>query len=218
MDRIFTPEILDDPGASEELYEISHRGLTRLHRCMGDTRAIVNALRRNVPPARRVLDVGCGRGGILVEIRKRLGAEVVGVDLRVPRRPPPAVPILRADAVREPLPAADVAIAVCLAHHLSEPELIALIRNVRRSARRFILLDLVRHSLPLALFRAFVAPLLCDINAADGAVSIRRSYTPAELRRAAQKAVAGTHAVIRHSVSPLYARQILDISFDTVAR
>jgi SAM-dependent methyltransferase len=213
MQRSFASEIMDDPALPEPVLDRTYHELTRAHRWLGNTHAILSALRRSRFPVRRVLDVGCGRGGLLLEIQRRLGADVVGVDLRLPRPPIPSVPIVQADAIREPLPRADVAIAVCLVHHLSDDELVALIRNVGRSARRFIMLDLVRHRLPLTLFRTFVAPFLYYVNGNDGCVSIRRAYTPAELDRVVRAALAGSGSAFRHSVAPLYARQMIDISY-----
>ena len=122
-------------------------------------------------------------------------------------------PIWRADAVRDQLPQADVAFSMYLGHHLSEEDLVNLIRNVGRFCRRFILLDLVRHPLPLGLFRTFVAPFVCPIVFADGQTSIRRSYTGKEVRQIASHALAGSNAVFRHSVAPLYVRQVIDISY-----
>jgi hypothetical protein len=139
--------------------------------------------------------------------------EALGVDLA----PPPAeggpFPIIQADAVCDRLPSADVAITVVTAHHLREDDLAALIRNVARSCPRLILLDLVRHPLPLWLFRLFVAPLLSPVNAADGLQSVRRAYTPAELRRVVEGALSGTAGTYRHTVAPFYVRQVVDMRF-----
>jgi SAM-dependent methyltransferase len=210
MRRSFEPEILDDPCVPESVKLRAHRDLTRTHRWLGHTRLILSALGRHPHPVRRVVDIGCGYGGLLVEVKRRMGVDVVGVDLF----PPPAapVPIVRADAVRQPLPECDVAIAVCLIHHLSPDELAELIRNVGRSARRFIVLDLVRHPLPLILFRAFVAPFICRVNRLDGMQSIRRAFTGRELREIADRAVEG-RATVRHRVAPFRTHQVVDISW-----
>lgn len=84
-----------------------------------------------------------------------------------------------------------------------------IIRNVGRSCRRFLLIDLVRHPLTLALFRAFVVPFFSHIAAAGGIASIRRAYTTAEFARIAD--IAGVR--YRHSVSLIYANQTLDIEY-----
>jgi SAM-dependent methyltransferase len=212
MVRSLDPEVLDQPGLSDECLERAHRDLTRTHRWLGHTGLLLRSLRRHPFPLRRVMDVGCGRGGLLLEIRKHLNVEVIGVDVRAPAGRTP-VPIVRGDAVRHPLPQCDVALAVCLVHHLSEAEFVQLIQNVRRSARRFLVLDLVRHPLPLLLFRGFVAPFVYPVNAVDGIQSIRRSFTGAEMHAIVREALRGTGATFRHRVAPFYTHQLVDISW-----
>jgi SAM-dependent methyltransferase len=211
--RSFQTEILERENVPEMLVDRAYRDLTRIHRYLGDTASVIAAVRRDPLPVRRILDVGCARGGVLRILRHKLGVDVVGVDLNPPVTLEASFQIVRADAVRDPLPRADLAVSMYLGHHLSESDLIALIRNVGKFCRRFILLDLVRHRLPLALFRLFVAPLVSPIVVADGRVSIRRAYTPTELKRIAAKALAGSGGLFRHSVAPLYVRQVLDISY-----
>ena len=111
------------------------------------------------------------------------------------------------------MPVADVAFCMHVGHHLSADDLVLLIRNVGRYCRRFIVLDLVRHPLPLALFRLFLAPLICGIDAEDGQSSIRRSYTPEELREITSTALTGSAGTFRLSVAPLYVRQVVDIAY-----
>jgi SAM-dependent methyltransferase len=205
-------ELLDDPSVPEDVLARAYRELQRTHWWLGNTAAVLRLLRHDPIPIRKVLDIGCGHGALLLEIRRRLGAEVIGFDLR--RASPAApVPILTGNAVTEPLPRADVAIAVCMAHHLSGDDLIRLIRNVSCFCRRFIVLDLVRHRLPLALFQGFVCPFLSSLNAKDGATSIRRSYTPQEMRCVVNTALDGSGGEVRHTVAPFFIRQVVDISW-----
>jgi SAM-dependent methyltransferase len=174
---------------------------------LGDTAALARAIRRDPLPVRRILDVGCGHGGVLAELQRRLDVEGIGVDLRPPADA--SVPMVRADAIRDSLPHADIAYSLCLAHHLADDEVVAMIQNVGRSCRRFLVVDLVRHPLPLALFRTLVAPFFSAVAVADGITSIRRAYTPEEFARLARRA----GAPFRHSVSPIFANQTLDIVY-----
>ena len=213
MIRENAKEILDENAVPVEMIQRAYLDLAGIHRWLGDTRCIVRAIQRDPRPVHRILDVGCATGMVLDDIRRRLGVDGVGVDVH----PHPAiaakVSILQADAVRDPLPEADVAFCMHVAHHLEDADLVQLIANVGRVCRRFILLDLVRHPLPLALFQVFVAPLVSPIVAQDGRRSVRRAYTPQELRRIATSALAGTSGSFRHSVAPFYIRQVLDISY-----
>ena len=212
LSRSADTELLEDLSLPDVTVARAYRELQRTHHWLGNTAALLRLLRQDPIPIRSVLDIGCGHGGLLQEIRRMLGAEVIGFDLR----PSPAaapVPILTGDAVTEPLPRADVAVAVCMVHHLSEGNFIRLIRNVSLSCRRFIVLDLVRHPLPLALFQTFVCPFLGSLNGQDGVTSIRRSYTPREMRRVVDSALDGSGGKVRHTVAPFYIRQVADISW-----
>jgi SAM-dependent methyltransferase len=183
------------------------------HNLLGNHAAILRALRHDGQAVRRVLDIGCGHGGLLSKVRRQMGAEVLGVDLRPPEGGVWEFPILRLDAVREALPRADVAVSVCLVHHLRDEEFVEMIRNVGRACRRFVILDLVRHRVPLVLFSA-VAPLcLPRVNVLDGCQSIRRAYTPVEFRTLIARAVAGTDGNFRHTVAPFWIRQMADIRY-----
>ena len=213
MNRVDAAELLEDPSLPEDVVASAYRDLARTQRFLGNTAAVFSQLSKGPQPIRRVLDVGCGQGALLEQIQQRLGVDVIGFDLR-PAPPSARVPIVTGNAAADPLPAADVALAVCLVHHLTEKKVVDLIRNVSKSCRRLILLDLVRHWMPLALFRVFVSPFLHRINASDGITSIKRAYTPAELRALADEAVRGTNARIEHKVAPFYTRQILDITWN----
>ncbi len=210
-DRVDVTELLEDPSLPDDVVAQAYRDLARAQRLLGNNAAIFRRLRKIPGPIRTVLDLGCGQGALLEQIRDELGVDVMGIDLR-PAPSGSSVTILNGNAALDPLPKADVAIAVCLAHHLSEADVVSMIRNVSRSCRHLLLLDLVRHWIPLTLFRVFMSPFLHPINAADGITSIKRSYTPRELRRMVDEAVQGTNATVVHTVAPFYIRQIVEIS------
>ncbi len=213
MRRSREPEILDRGGIPEDQVALAYREVTRLHRLLGDTHAIVRAIRRDPLPVRRVLDIGCAHGGVSRDVQRALGVEVIGVDLSPPQRGKEPPRLIAANAACDALPEADVAFSMHTGHHLEEAELVALIRNVGRSCRRFLLMDLVRHPLPLALFSLFVAPFVSPITAADGRLSIRRACSSEELREIVSRAVITSGASFRHSVAPFWIRQLVDIRY-----
>jgi 2-polyprenyl-3-methyl-5-hydroxy-6-metoxy-1,4-benzoquinol methylase len=213
MKRSGQAEILDVGGIAPHLVDRAYLDVARIHRWLGDTDFIVRAIRRDTLPVLRIMDVGCASGSVLAEVGRRLNVDTIGVDVVAQRSVSPVVLIVQADAVRDSLPHADVAFCMHMAHHLTEADLVAMIRNVGRHCRRFILMDLVRHPLPLALFSTFVAPFVSSITADDGRTSVRRSYTSKELRRIAGDAVEGSTATVRHTVAPFYTRQVIDVSW-----
>ena len=213
MQRSFEAEILDGGGQMPEMLERAHVALSRTHCVLGNHMAILRALRRDGRAVRRVLDIGCGHGGLMEKVRRRIGAEVLGVDLRPPVSGAGVFPILKLDAVWEALPRADVAVSVCMAHHLRDEEFVEMIRNVGRTCRRFVILDLVRHRVPLALFSVLGPLCLPEVNVLDGRQSIRRAHTPEEFRTLVARAVVGTGGSFRHTVAPLWIRQIADVRY-----
>ena len=145
-------------------------------------------------------------------LRRKLNVAVTGIDTK-PGSGVNNIPIIQANAITDPLPRADVAVSSFVAHHLTPEENIALIRNVSRYCRRFIILDLIRHPMPLWLFTIFICPLIGHEAAVDGRQSVRRAYTPAEFRQIVQTALAGTPATFATDVPAFLSRQVIDIRF-----
>jgi SAM-dependent methyltransferase len=209
--RSLEPELMDSPDIKGPVLDKFHHDLNFVNKCLGTFPTIERFIRDDARPVRRVIDIGCGGGALLEYLERRLGMEVIGID-----RKPPAnanVPIIAADAVTEALPDADVAVCCLTAHHLTPDENIALMRNVSRSCRRFIIHDLIRHPLPFVLFTLFICPMIGREAAVDGRQSIRRAFTPDEFRSMVETAIAGTKATFTQDVSPFLSRQILDIRY-----
>ena len=156
MVRSTAPEVMDDPAVPQGVLDAFYADLTRLNSLLGNDKHVIQLIKRDLP--RSVLDIGCGQGELLAKLRDTLGVQVRGVELRLTNSSANRVLITQADATVEPLPASDLAICLLTVHHLDETQVVDLIRNVQRSCRRFLIVDLVRHPLPLALFSLFMRP------------------------------------------------------------
>jgi SAM-dependent methyltransferase len=211
LKRSLELELMDSDAVTGPVLEKFHRDLARVNGLLGTFRTIERFLKKDVRPVKRVLDIGCGGGDLLRYVRGSMGVEVMGVDLKPGHQND--VPVIVADATTEPLPQADVAISSLVAHHLTPEQNIALIRNVGQSCRRFLILDLIRHPVPLVLFSIFISPLIGHEAAADGRQSIRRAFTPEEFSALVHEALKGTAGSFSVDVSPLLSRQIIDIRY-----
>ncbi len=214
MIRSLEPELMDSPEIAGPVLEKFHKDLARVHKLLGSFPTIEKFLRDDDRPVRSVIDIGCGGGALLAHLRRKLRVEVTGIDPKPGNRGD--IPILPLDAVTESLPRADAAVSSFVAHHLTPEQNIELIRNVGRSCRRFVILDLVRHPIPLWLFSIFICPLIGHEAAVDGRQSVRRAYTPEEFKEMVQTAIAGTGGTFAIDVSPLLSRQVIDIRYSTV--
>jgi ubiquinone/menaquinone biosynthesis C-methylase UbiE len=166
-----------------------------MNRLPGGTDASMAAIDRLVggaTPAVRVLDAGTGAGDMPRAFAKR-GWAVVAVDLNpavlaVARRGCAGVSLVDVvEADVRALPFADgsfdVAHASLLVHHLDPDEVVGALRELRRVARRGVVVnDLRRGLFPLVATAASVVAFgRSRVTRTDGIVSARRSYTLPEL-------------------------------------
>ena len=197
--------------------------IDRLNAWFGGYALTLRAIDRLVfraPPSRRwlVVDVGGGRGDFarrLTEYARRRGraVRVVVVDrdpdlLAVARRAaPPNVSLVRADASALPFRerGVDVLTMSLTLHHMEPDAAVASLGEMSSAARGAIIVnDLWRNRLSLALVWLATRVLRCHpISRHDGPLSVRRAYSPAEIRSLAEKAGLRPPRIRRH---PLLGR------------
>lgn len=193
-DRADAVELLDGGCLSLAEVEQNLADLARLNRLPGGTSASVDAIERLLGRGAvgRILDVGTGRGDMPLAFAER-GWRTIGLDanpdvLLVARRETaaqPLVEIVTGDGRSLPFEdgAFDVAHASLFVHHFAPAEAVAVISELRRVARRGVVVnDLRRGLMPLlATGASALAFGRSRVTWTDGLASARRSYTRAEL-------------------------------------
>jgi ubiquinone/menaquinone biosynthesis C-methylase UbiE len=207
-------EYLDRPVPAAER-EAALTDIHRLNDWFGGYRLSERAIERllRTAPASgplTVIDVGGGRGDLAARLvrrgrRHRRPLRVLVVDREVgpTARPGPGIRVVSADATALPFRpgAADVVTASLLLHHL-EPEAAACALGEMRAVARLgvVVNDLFRTRLTLAL--VWLATRLVTrhrLARHDGPLSVRRAYTPDELRALAGEAGIAQVAVRRYA-------------------
>ncbi len=202
-------EHLDKGDYTLEEYEGCIVELQLVNRWLGDARALRRSLLREIERAGvsrfSVLDVGAGSGELLRVTagwaRQRVkSAELVGLELNArsavaileESRDFPEISAVRSDALRLPFAddVFDYAMCSLLTHHFKDDQVIAILRELARVARRRLyVIDLHRH--PIAYyFYTTVGHLFLHnrLLREDGALSILRSFKPDELSQLARRA------------------------------
>jgi 2-polyprenyl-3-methyl-5-hydroxy-6-metoxy-1,4-benzoquinol methylase len=194
-------------------------GAARLHRIRRTAaplgKAVCDVARRSPVPV-SVLDVACGGGDVLVRLARQgrsagLKMHLAGCDLRpvalgYARRQAEAagVPEIRffaIDVLHQPLPQSyDIVLCTLFLHHLDEPEAVALLQAMGRSARQLVLVeDLCRSRLGWIL--TWLGCRLVSrspIVHVDGPRSVRAAYTPDEALALANRAGLDDARMTRH--------------------
>ncbi len=203
--RVDQPELLDLGGAAPADVAQSFADLWRINRYLGG----ISALTRSLYPRLLALDtpvtvadLGAGSGQIAASIAAwarahRRKVRVLALDrsadyLALASRAAVGVTPVQADATALPFAneGIDYVISSLFLHHFAPEQVIALLRSAyARSRHGIVMCDLTRGWIPLALFK-LGQPIFArsPITRYDGAVSIRRGYTPAELTEMARAA------------------------------
>ncbi len=208
-------ERLDTGDYTPAEYARWQREMRLIHGVLGEksalTKSLITDIRASDASSVSIVDVGAGSGGVLKIIRDLLtdkellltAVEMNDAALATIRNESDETRIapVAADGLRLPFAddAFDYAISTLTLHHLSDENAEGLIREMDRVSRKtFYVVDLNRHPLGYYAFRAFAPILLQRFTREDGALSILRSFTPAEMLDVARKAGV-KHPVVQHS-------------------
>jgi len=203
-------ELLDQPGLPPEDVAANLADLELVNRRLGGARSVlahVGPALEGVPaPATaRVLDIACGAGDVLRSLAQRTRSEGramlgVGVDLnplviayaRARAADLPELLWVRANALRLPFAPRSFDLVICstFLHHLSPEGAVTLLRQARKLSRGWLIAaDLGRSRMARLGFPALAwLAGFHPVTRYDGAVSLRRAYTPAELTELARAA------------------------------
>lgn len=211
LPRMAGAELMDEPAQDRAELARSLDDLRGVNRWLGGTRVVLHHLgdliARHPRPEYRILDIATGSGDIPLEIARwargrGVRVRIVATDnhattlelARAHTAAEPAITVEPADALR--LPYADgafdvVLLSTALHHFDDERDCIRVLREMRRVSRiGWIVNDLAR-SRPALLGARLLAATVWrthPVTRHDGPLSVRRSFTPVELRALAAKA------------------------------
>jgi ubiquinone/menaquinone biosynthesis C-methylase UbiE len=212
-------EHLDTGKYTPEEFEGCIVELQRINRYLGDAGSLKRTLLREIDREKlqqfSVLDVGAGSGELLRVIARwskssGRNALLTGLDLNA--RSVQAIvdesvnfaPMIRAvqgDALQLPFPdrSFDYVISSLFTHHFDDEQIVALLRQMSRVARRGIfVIDLHRHPFAYLLYTTVGRLVLFNrLTREDGALSILRGFKPQELMRMGKQAGFINHTVQR---------------------
>ncbi len=196
-------ELLDRSDCDPQLARQSYRFMEGVNRSYGGVRVVLSALSRELPSWKpgarvRILDLGAGSCDIPLAIARWVqthhrNVTITCVDQKsdaldlartaLSDAPNGSLTLERADLFEyEPAEPFDYALASMVLHHFSADEIATLIHHVRPFVRRALIVNDLRRSLVNYLACWFaVRPWGRGVRH-DALLSVRRGFTPAELR------------------------------------
>jgi len=212
MQRVVTPELLDeDLGTPEEIRD-TLRDLRGFNENFGGFRSIASLLKkiasRNRLQSLSFLDVAGGTGDVAESARLALGKNGLPVKATVLDR---AVSHLTGngtglekvagDALQLPFRSESFDVVGCnlFCHHLEPAEVVRFFNEALRVARLAVIASDLRRN----LFHWFVAyagriTYRSRLTRNDAPASVRRAYTPAEISALAEKTSAASFEIYQH--------------------
>ena len=209
-------ERLDTGDYTPAEYRRWQREMWFIHRIFGELRAVRRTVFRDIEAAGDVsvwiLDVGAGSGELLRELAKWTSGRTtffVGAELNTEATrsiKSSTLAVVQCDALRLPFAddSFDYVFCSLFLHHLGDEDAASLLKEMSRVARkRIYAIDLNRHPTAYYLYRAFGRFFLQRFTLEDGALSILRSFSPAEMVKIANAAGLAEIKVNRSMVNRL---------------
>ena len=207
--RIYEEELLDAGAGSDEDVAKSLTDLRRINRFLGGRKVVLRAISSCLDgeSSQRVslLDVGTGSADIPMAVaalcsQRGLERFIAAVDisernLRVSRarlQVSSEIHLVQADSLRLPFASRsfDFVTASLFLHHFRDDDVVRLLSDFGRIARRAVIVnDLVRNLVPY-YFARITFPILTTsfLTRNDGPVSVLRAFTPEEMNDLARRA------------------------------
>lgn len=199
--RHLETELMDAPGLEPGRHAHALRALARVNLLSLTAARVwsrVSRIAGNGTRTIRVLDVACGGGDVAVALAHRarrhgLPVEVHACDMSAfaleharAHAEAKGVPVrfFRMDVVESDLPAGyDLVCSSLFLHHLSEPQAVAVLRNMASAGSSGVVQDLVRGRIGYALAVATLGlATRSDVARTDGERSVRAAFTVPEVR------------------------------------
>ena len=217
--RSYKLEHIDTGSYTPEEYEDCIGELQLVNRWMGDAHSLKATLFREIEAESvsnfSILDVGAGSGELLrvtVTWARQTRRRVSAVGLELNERSAKSIneesnrfdeiSSVRGDALQLPFPDSKFDYVICslFTHHFVEEQVVQILREMRRVARRRIfVVDLHRHPIAYFLYTTLAKLVLHNrLIRHDGALSILRSFKVDELLELGRRAELRDVRVERH--------------------
>jgi hypothetical protein len=193
MKRVVIPELLDDDAGTPAEVAVSLTDLGRINRWFGGVRVLSRLVERVAAQSGRreltLLDVAGARGELPARAAEQLREKNIRLETTVLDRATshlePGNRSVVGNALALPFRDAsfDLVSSSLFVHHLEPPEVRQFVNEALRVSRLAVLInDLRRHPVHLGLVYAGLPLYRSRLTRHDAPASIRRAYTPAEMR------------------------------------
>jgi hypothetical protein len=209
MKRVVISELLDsDSGTPAEVADslADLHGINRRFGGVSTTEMMIEQVVRQIhATSLSLLEVAAGSGDVPATVQEHVSHQGLQLDVTLLDRAPSHLgngnPAVVGDALALPFHDASFDLLSCnlFAHHLSPDELVQFTGEALRVCRIALLInDLVRNPLHLALVYSAVPLFRSRLTRHDAPASVRRAYTPDEIRVLLARTSAARVEIHRH--------------------